>query len=129
MSQQVVNGATLQCSFGAAPSSLVVLPVNRTMVGSQPAANIMDHKPAANVQPFGLCASPLNPQVAAATAAALGVLTPQPCVPATPAPWTTGAPTIQLGYQPTLNMISKCNCLWGGMISIVSPGQVPTEVP
>jgi len=45
MPLQVVNTAQLSCSMGMAPSSLVVLPVNRVMSGNQPAANIMDHKP------------------------------------------------------------------------------------
>ena len=78
---QVCMGATLQCSFGAAPSTLVVLPQNRTMAGGPLAANIMDNKPIANVPPFGMCSSIANPTVAAATSAALGVLTPMPCVP------------------------------------------------
>ena len=76
-------GATLQCSFGVAPSTLVVLPVNRVLCEGPLAANIMDHVPLVNIMPFGMCTSPANPQVAAATAAALGVPTPMPCVPAT----------------------------------------------
>ena len=96
MAIQVCMGATLQCSFGAAPSSLVVLPTSRTMT-TTPAATIMDHAPLVNIMPFGMCSSPANPTVAAATAAALGVLTPMPCVPATAAPWVTGAPTVLIG--------------------------------
>jgi hypothetical protein len=129
MSQQVISTATLKCSFGLAPSTLTVLPLNRTQVAYQPAANIMDHKPMVNIAPFGMCISLANPQVAAATTAALGVLTPQPCIPATTTPWTTGAPTVQLGSQPTLNKSSVCACMWGGVITIVSPGQAPTELP
>ena len=78
MPQQVCNTAQLMCTMGAAPSVLTVLPVNRVMTSNQPAANIMDHKPMLNVMPFGVCMSPANPVVAAATAAALGVLTPMP---------------------------------------------------
>src|SRR5579863_10482526 len=94
MPQQVVNGAKLACSFGTAPSSLVVLPANKVKCGGVPAANIKDHIPNTNIMPFGMCQSIANPEVASATAAALGTLTPQPCVPATTAPWTPGAPTV-----------------------------------
>jgi hypothetical protein len=129
MPQQVVMGATMMCSFGMAPSSLVVLPVNRTMVGGQVAANIMDHIPMVNILPFGMCMSIANPIVAAATAAALGVLTPMPCIPATSAPWTPGSPTVEIGGMPALNNTSQCMCNWAGVITISFPGQVTTEIP
>ena len=87
---QVVNGAMMMCTCGAAPSTLIVLPVNRTMVGGVPAANIMDHIPVVNIPPFGMCASPANPTVASATSAALGVLTPMPCAAGGPGPLDTG---------------------------------------
>jgi hypothetical protein len=61
MSMQVVNGAQLQCSFGAAPSTLIVAPVNREKVANQFAANFMDHVPTVNIMPFGVCASLANP--------------------------------------------------------------------
>ncbi len=48
---QVCAGATLQCSFGAAPTVLNVLPQNRTLTSGMPAANIMDHIPLLNRQP------------------------------------------------------------------------------
>lgn len=128
MGQQVCMGAMLQCSFGVAPSTLVVLPANRVLTGT-PAANIMDHKPMVNVPPFGMCQSMANPTVAAATAAALGVLTPMPCVPVTPAPWIVGAPTVHIGSMPALNNTSRLMCTWGGVIQVTSPGQTQTQVP
>ncbi|HEX8722795.1 MAG TPA: DUF4280 domain-containing protein [Pyrinomonadaceae bacterium] len=128
MAIQVCMGATLQCSFGVAPSSLVVLPANRTLT-TTPAANIMDHAPLVNVMPFGMCSSPANPTVAAATAAALGVLTPMPCVPATAAPWVVGAPTVLIGKMPALNNTSKLMCNWGGVIQVLSPGQTKMMIP
>ena len=128
MAIQVCMGATLQCSFGAAPSSLVVLPSNRTMTGT-PAATIMDHAPLVNIMPFGMCSSPANPTVAAATAAALGVLTPMPCIPATAAPWIVGAPTVLIGGMPALDNNSKLMCNWGGVIQIVNPGQTKMMIP
>jgi hypothetical protein len=122
-------GATLMCSFGMAPSQLVVLPVNRTQVGGPPAANIMDHVPMVNILPFGMCMSIANPAVAAATAAALGVLTPMPCVPVTPAPWAPGSPTVLIGNMPALNNTSQCTCTWAGVITVVAPGQMTTQIP
>lgn len=121
-------GAMLQCSFGVAPSTLVVLPANCVLTGT-PAANIMDNKPMVNVPPFGMCQSMANPMVAAATAAALGVLTPMPCIPVTTAPWIVGAPTVLIGNMPALNNTSRLMCNWGGVIQITSPGQTTTQVP
>ena len=121
-------GAVMQCSFGAAPSSLVVLPVNAVLTGT-PAATIMDNVPITNVPPFGMCSSLSNPMVAAATAAALGVLTPMPCVPVTPAPWAPGSPTMLVGNMPTLNDSSKLMCAWGGVIQFTAPGQTTMMVP
>jgi hypothetical protein len=129
MPQATVMTAQLQCTMGMAPSVLAVLPVNKTTISKQIAANIMDHIPTTNIMPFGMCTSPTNPTVAAATTAALGVLTPMPCVPATAAPWTPGAPTVMLGKQPMLDSTSKCMCSWAGVISIVSPGQAQTTIP
>jgi hypothetical protein len=122
MGFQVCMGAVLQCSFGVAPSTLVVLPVNRVM-SPTPAANIMDHVPMLNIMPFGVCSSIANPEVAAATAAALGVLTPMPCIPAVVAPWVPGSPTIMLGGMPALDSDSKAMCMWGGVIQVIVPGQ------
>ena len=123
---QVCNGATTMCSFGMAPGTLVVLPIHRKLTSGQPAANINDHAPLLNIMPFGVCSTPSNPAVAAATAAALGVLTPMPCVPVTPAPWVPGAvsPPVILDGVPALDDASILMCAWGGVIKIVFPGQV-----
>lgn len=128
MACQVCAGAIMQCSFGAAPSTLNVLPANRTITGT-PAATIMDFAPIVNVPPFGMCSSPSNPTVIAATAAALGVLTPMPCVPMTVAPWVTGAPTVLIGNMPALNDSSKLMCAWAGSIQITYAGQATVQIP
>ena len=129
MPKHVCMGAMLQCTFGVAPSTLMVLPVNRVMTSFVPAANIMDNKPMVNIMPFGMCMSPSNPTVAAATAAALGVLTPMPCIPNTVAPWAPGAPNVLLANMPALDDTSKLTCLWGGMISVSMPGQLTEDIP
>lgn len=129
MPNQVVMGAMMSCTFGAAPSSLVVLPMNKVLAEGPPAANIMDHKPMVNILPFGVCSSLANPTVAAATAAALGVLTPMPCIPATSAPWVPGAPTVTIANMPALDNISKCMCNWGGVIAFSQAGTTKTMIP
>ena len=127
MACQVCAGAVIQCSFGAAPAALSVLPANRVLTGT-PAATIMDFAPIVNIPPFGMCSSPSNPTVIAATAAAMGVPTPAPCVPATAAPWTPGAPTVLIGNMPALNDSSKLTCMWGGMIQVSFAGQATVMV-
>lgn len=122
MAFYVCMGATLKCSFGNAPSSLVVLPLNR-VITKTPLANIMDNKPMINILPFGMCTSLMNPMVAAATSAALGVLTPQPCIPATVTPWVPGVPTVLIKNMPALNNTCKLTCMYGGVIEISNPGQ------
>lgn len=122
------GGASLTCIFGMAPSILNVLPTNRVMT-SMPIATIMDNVPMVNIMPFGMCNNPANPTVAAATAAALGVLTPMPCIPVTPSPWIPGTPTVLIGNMPALNQNCKLMCMYGGMIQIGNPGQTTIMVP
>src|SRR5437763_10391911 len=129
MPMQVCMGASMTCTMGMAPSSLVVLPINRVMTNEVPDANIMDHVPLVNIMPFGMCMSPANPVVAAATAAALGVLTPMPCIPNTPAPWVVGAPTVMIANQPALDDTSKLMCIWAGVIEVTYAGQATHQIP
>lgn len=130
MPMQVCMGAVMQCSFGMAPSSLVVIPAPKmTFTNMMPDANIMDHIPMVNIMPFGMCTTPTNPVVASATAAALGVLTPMPCIPVTPSPWTPGGVTVTLGNFTTLDDASILNCNWGGIIKFTMAGEVTVTVP
>jgi hypothetical protein len=129
MPNHVCNNAVIKCSMCPAPGVLTVLPVKLVNTFNQPAANIMDHVPMVNIKPFGPCMAPGNPATAAATAAALGVLTPGPCLPNTPAPWVPGSPTVNLKNQPALNKSSTLNCMAGGVISIVFEGQATHAIP
>ena len=128
MPMQITSGAVMTCSFGAAPVPLTVLPINRVLAGGTPAANIADHLPIANVAPFGLCSAPANPVVATATAAALGVLTPMPCVPMTAAPWMPGAQQVLIGGLPALHSGCTLACSWGGVIQFAAPAQVTVQL-
>lgn len=129
MSFHVCMSAQLKCSMGLAPSALMVLPTNKMLTSNKPAANIMDHVPMVNILPFGMCKSLANPVVASATSAALGTLTPMPCIPNTTSPWAPGVPNVLLANQPALNKESKLMCIWGGVIEVSDPGQSTEKVP
>ena len=111
----------MKCSFGVAPMPLNVVPSARVMIGGKPAATIADCVTGMNIAPFVMCMSLSNPTVAAATAAALGVLTPMPCVPI-PTPWTPGAPTVLIGGKPAVNLQCMSTCAYGGVIQLLPPG-------
>jgi uncharacterized Zn-binding protein involved in type VI secretion len=128
MGKQVISTAQLQCSFGAAPASLTVIPATVT-VENQPPATIPDMIPTTNIPPFGMCSAPTNPTVIAATSAAAGVFTPAPCVPAPAGPWAPGSSKVLIGGKPALNDSSKCTCTWAGVISITNPGSTKTQIP
>jgi uncharacterized Zn-binding protein involved in type VI secretion len=129
--QHVCNGATIKCAFAVPPgiATLIVLPENRVNVGGQPAATVMDHIPLDNIPTFGMCMTLSNPEVATATTAALGVLTPQPCLPVVAAPWEPGAPTVMVDGMPALDNTSMAECEWGGVITVMVPGQMTVMVP
>ncbi len=120
----VCTGAELLCSFGTGPSTFAATGV--TVLGSTPAGVVTDVTPA-NIPPFIMCITPSNPAVAAATSAAMGVLTPQPCMPVL-TPWTPGSLKVKIGGVPALDNASQCQCAWGGVVTVTSPGQTSVTV-
>lgn len=122
MAKLVVNGATLMCDQGAAPSTLVVLPTGNADAGRAALATVADHQPNSNIVPFGMCRSLANPMVQSATAAAMGALTPAPCVPNTTTPWTPGSTRGDIRGVALLTSSSTCMCLWAGTITIATAG-------
>lgn len=120
----VCMGAQLSCTFGTAPA--VLIPTNQIglRVTGMTAATVMDHAPIVNIPTFGMCNCTANPAVASATAAAQGVHTPAPCVPATSSPWTPGSMARKAGGKPVLTETDKCMCSYGGMVSVSMPGNL-----
>lgn len=114
MANPVVNTSLCACSFGVAPAVLSVSSQQMVKICGMPAATIMDNK----FPTFGMCSSLLNPTVASATSAALGVLTPMPCQPALVAPWAPGVPTVMVCGKPLLNNSCKLMCAYGGIIQV-----------
>lgn len=118
MANYVNSGTRMKCSFGTTPSILQILPNRTVYVDGALMANIMDYKPMVNIKPFGMCRSLANPSVAAATSAAMGVLTPMPCIPNTTVPWLNGKMDLLIQNQPALLSNCKLMCMWGGVIEI-----------
>ena len=121
----VVAEAMVRCSFGVTPSPLQVLPDTGVVIEGRPAATITCSQ-IENIPTFGMCMTLSNPEVAAATAAALGVLTPMPCVPVL-SPWIPTTTTL-VGGQPALTAGSTCLCAYGGVVDITFPGTVKSMI-
>ena len=113
----------LQCTFGMAPGTFSVIDPMRPKCMNMAIGNIMDNKPMVNIAPFGMCQSLANPTVASATSAAMGVLTPMPCMPVIAAPWAPGGQA-KISKFPALLDNCKCMCNWGGQISVTMPGAI-----
>ncbi|MBL9193438.1 MAG: DUF4280 domain-containing protein [Opitutaceae bacterium] len=124
----VVDTAETLCAMGTAPAKLKVTSQNTVYLHNLAVATVMDHNGMMNVMPHGMCLSLANPAVAAATSAAAGVLTPQPCQPVVTAPWTPGASLTYLDNKRVLQDKCVCNCMWAGVITILNPGQSTTFV-
>jgi len=124
MSELVGVGGTAMCTMGTAPAPIKVTSQGTVMVEGKPAATITDAQGGANIGPFGMCTSMANPAVAAATAAALGVLTPQPCMPVPAGTWIATKPKVLIGGKPCLTNDCKMMCAYAGSVSITYPGQV-----
>jgi hypothetical protein len=116
----VTSGALLRCSLGSAPSTLLVTASGRATAGGNPVATIADNTAMQNIRPFGVCASSINPAASPSARPA--------CVPIIATPWSPGSPSVRTGNLPVLNSACQCHCQWGGVVTVVSPGQQSTTV-
>lgn len=126
MAEFLTSGCVLKCSFGAAPAPFNTLPVpgKPAFMEGLDGALMTDIVPLLNIPTFGMCRSLANPEVAAATAAAQGTLTPMPCVPVIPAPWAPPSPVVSSNGVPLATVQSKAFCAWGGVISVEQPAEM-----
>lgn len=107
------------CDMGVAPSALIVEPLG-VFANDLPVGTMVDVIPMVNIPPFVLCHSPANPMVIALTAAALGVPTPAPCIPAPVSPWISPSNVLIDGI-PVLTEGATCMCAWAGTIELIGP--------
>jgi hypothetical protein len=113
----------IKCSFGNLPTPFVVTPERTVHAELMLMGNITDIVPFKNIEPFGLCSSPLNPAVEAAGGA------PMPCVPVTVTPWISGAITVLVQGAPAIDKPAILMCSWAGVIRIIEPGNFTVMVP
>lgn len=128
MSFCLCTGALLQCSFGASPAPFSALPAPCVLAAGRPAGVTADLAPLVNIPSFGMCSSLSNPTVASATSAAMGVLTPMPCVPVPTGSWLVPSHKVLIGGQPAITDGSKLMCAWGGQISVSFAGQTSVQL-
>lgn len=128
MSFCLCTGATLSCPFGTAPAPFNALPAPRVVINGKPAGVLTDMAQIVNIPLFGMCSSLSNPTVASATSAAMGVLTPMPCVPVPAGPWLEPAPKVLIGGRPAISDGSKLMCAWGGQIAVQFAGQTSVQL-
>lgn len=115
----VASGAELLCNQGTTPAALTVPRPRRSSARTDLLAVVDDHVPLVHLAPFGACRCPANPAVAAATAAAMGILTPAPCMPVVPLPWSLGAARLTFDGVLALTADSTVKCAYSGTISVL----------
>lgn len=122
--QYVTNGAKIKCSCGSTITNLQVLPDRTVTLTEGHYANISDHQSMVNIPPFGVCRSLKYPPTKSATDAHHGSLTPMPCKPGTMSIWQEGNDSYIIRHFPALLTSSYCKCIYGGVITIVTDGQI-----
>lgn len=129
MGMMVVTGAQCVCSFGTAPGTLKATGQSGYQAQGKTVATVTDCQPNINLTPFGMCISLLNPAVASATAAALGVLTPQPCSFVPAGTWLASNPKLMASGRQCLTDDATVTCgVGGGSIRVTVPGQTSVMV-
>lgn len=115
--QKFVNtGTQMRCIMSAIPTQFIADPNRTVFIEGAQMGNIMDNK-ISNLRPGMMCQSLANPAVASATAAAMGVLTPQPSMLTPLGPWIMGKFNVLVQGQPALLNTDMLMCSFGGQLS------------
>ena len=124
----VVTGGKAMCSMGLGVFNLTA--AGNVMIENKPVLTTKDIAFGANIAPMGavMCQSLANPMVASATAAALGVLTPQPCTLVPAGMWIPGTMNCRVKGIGIVDSSCSLMCAYAGKISITFPGAVKTTV-
>ena len=116
MNKLVISGDLCSCSNGSTLCPLIVADPLRKMKLNGKSVAVATDISVYNISTFGMCNNINNPAVAAATAAAQGVLTPAPCVPAVVGSWNNTAKKTQINGVGAVREDSTLNCTYGGYI-------------
>ena len=128
MSLCLCTGAVLQCTFGASPAPFSALPPLSVLTAGMPVGVATSTAPVVNIPSFGVCSSLNNPAVSSATTAAMGTLTPMPCVPVPTGSWQIPSTKVIICGQPAITDGSNLMCAWGGQISVKFAGQTSVQL-
>ena len=118
-----MSGATIACPFATGTSTIVSGSKTNVTTGGGIVLTMTDCQVGTNIVPFPACTNMSNPAVAAATSAALGVLTPSTCAPVIAGTWTSEKTNVNIGGSCVLTQSCQLQCGYGGTITITSPGQ------
>ena len=127
MAYPVVAGGTCICTMGTTPGQINPTNQSNIRIAGKPVASTVDIAPMTNVGSCGMCQSLANPAVASATAAALGTLTPQPCVPVPAGTWICSG-KVRVAGKTVLTNEGSLKCAYAGDITIKDPGQRTVRV-
>ena len=116
MDKYVCEGDSVNCSMGSAPCKIKVVSNDKLFVENKKVATVNDYK-IPSISGFGMCKSMSNPKVEAATAAANGVLQPQPCEPVINSSWSGNTKLCAKGIMAITDK-SHNKCLYAGNLSV-----------
>jgi hypothetical protein len=117
----VVSGFKLKCNFGSMDATVNIPAAGVGCSGKEYVKTPADVIPFMSVN-CGMCKSMMNPQVAAATAAAMGTLVQQPCMkPVLALP--IGAQKTEAYGMPVATKMTPMICPFGGKLEMTDPGQ------
>ena len=118
MQKLVTNGDLCICGNGSNPCPLIIVDTLRKMKSDGKSVAIATDTNVANISTFGMCNNINNPMVAAATAAAQGVLTSAPCIPVVIGTWDNTVNKILINGIAVVGENSTLNCTYGGCIKL-----------
>lgn len=112
----ISSGNMCKCSFGLTPIPLTSFNMQVNVEGTP----VVTNNDTNTLISFGTCSNPANPAVQAAIASSLGTVQVAPCKSVIITPWLNTKTTVLACGKPVCTSSSTCQCMWGGIISIIN---------